>query len=44
VKFERQYIEVDEEIVSVTTDIDGSFIIIYFFVTKKLRNIDFQCL
>jgi len=44
VKFERQYIEVDEEIVSVTTDLDGSFIKINFFDTTKLRNIYFQCI
>lgn len=38
-KFERQYIEVDEEIVSVTTDLDGSYIILHIFVITKIEKI-----
>jgi len=39
VKFERQYIEVDEEIVSVTTDLDGNYIIFHIFVIIKIEKI-----
>jgi len=39
VKLEREYIEVDEEIVSVTTDLDGSYIILHIFVITKIGKI-----